>query len=83
MGLMKITCIQLVNLVILVFFSLMALEAWWKICLFGILVMLVTSVLAVRHKASALALTVGSLPIAWIAGFLLLLVGRIVGVNFG
>jgi hypothetical protein len=83
MSLAKIICIQLVNLVVLIFLSLMALEAWWKVCLFGILVMLVTSVLAVRHKESAVALTAGSLPIAWIAGLLVLVVGRIAGLNIG
>jgi hypothetical protein len=83
MSLWKIIGIQLVNLTILVFCSLMALEAWWKICTFGVLVMIATSMLAVRNKQSAVALTVGTLPIAWVLGLLFLFVGRIAGFNIG
>jgi uncharacterized membrane protein len=63
-----IALVQAANLAALYVLSLFALEAWWKVCLFGMAVMLLASALAVRYRRSAVALTVGSLPITWILG---------------
>lgn len=80
---MKIAIVQFVNLVLLYITSSMALEAWWKVCLFGIGVMIVTTTLAIRFKESSTALTIGTLPIAWIVGLGVLLVGKAMGLNIG
>ncbi|MBX3628083.1 MAG: hypothetical protein KF892_23945 [Rhizobacter sp.] len=80
---MKIALIQLVNVVLLAFLSTLALDAWWKFFLFGLLVILITSALAVRFKRSATALTVGALPIAWMAGLALFVVANLLGFHIG
>jgi hypothetical protein len=74
-----IAIIQAVNSLLLAGVSMLALDAWWKIFLFGLLVIVVTSMLAVRYKRSAIALTVGALPIAWISGLAILLVANLLG----
>lgn len=79
----KITLIQLVNLALLAGLSLFALESWWKIFLFGLIVILITSALAFRYEASEMALAVGSLPIAWVAGMALSVVASLLGFRLG
>ena len=79
----EIARVQAANLIILVFLSGLALDAWWKVCLFGIVVMLFTSIIAFRHKRHSVALTYGSLPIAWLCGVAIIVGGAVLGISIG